>query len=397
MKTCLKTSTAASLLLLLFTLVSGKGGGEVSNPERPSLAEKVVRDCALVIEGELVQITGDTREATFLEDLAVAARRRGAHPLITLRGDRLSRRLFDDVPAKYDAQTPEFARRLAGLVDVSLIVESEDESSLAGVPGDRLAASSKANAPVWSLLRKRGVRVVWLGNGLYPSAARARQLRLVESELAALFRHALAVDYVKMHARGEALRKTLAAARELRLTNPSGTDLRMTVAGRTVGVNDGVIGPEKRKQGGSACWAWLPAGEVFLTPVTATAAGKVVVDRCLFEGSEVRDLTLTVKAGKVVELKSSSGGERLRAVYDAAPPGKDVLSTLDVGINPNARGTGKSPPRTSIPAGVVTVGIGNNTWAGGNVSIAFSLPGSLTDATLTVDGKTVVEHGILKD
>jgi aminopeptidase len=350
-----------------------------------------------VAEGELVQITGEPRDATLLEDLAVAVRRRGAHPLVTLRSDRLARRLFDEVPARYDAQVPEFARKLAGLVDVSLILESEDESALAGVPAARLAAASNATAPVWALLRKRNVRVVWLGNGLYPSATRARQLGLTEPELAALFRAALAVDYAKMSARGAALKKTLSEAKELRLTDADGTDLTMGVAGRPVGVNDGVIGPEKRKQGGAACWAWLPAGEVYLTPAPGTARGKVVIDRCLFEGKEVRGLTLTVRDGKVTSLTAASGGERLRTVYEAAPAGKDVLSSLDVGINPDARGTGKTPPLTFIPAGVVTVGIGNNTWAGGDVAITFTLQGSLPAATLTIDGKPVVERGVLKE
>jgi hypothetical protein len=49
-----------------------------------------------------------------------------------------------------------------------------------------------------------------------------------------------------------------------------------------------------------------------------------------------------------------------------------------------------------MPAGMVTVGIGNNLYAGGNnknsFGDAFHLPGS----TLTIDGKILVEKGILK-
>jgi leucyl aminopeptidase (aminopeptidase T) len=390
-------SAGVAVSFALLPLLAFGAAGAGPRDHSAGLADKVVGGCAGVAEGELVQITGDPRDVALLEDLAVAVRRRGAHPLVTLRSDRLARRLFDEVPEKFDAQVPELNRRLAGLLDAWIQTDADDESALSGVPAARVAASGKAGAPVWALLRKRGVRVVWLGNGLYPTAARARQLGMSEAELKALFRAALDVDYERMHARGDALRASLSLVKELRLTAPNGTDLKMGIAGRSAGVNDGVIGPEKRKQGGAACWAWLPAGEVFVTPVSGTAEGKLVVDRCLFEGKEVRGLTLNFKAGKVTEMAAESGGERLREVYREAPAGKDLLSSVEVGINPSAVRAGKPAPFTPIPSGVVTVAIGNNTWAGGDVAILFSLQGSLTGATLTIDGKSLVERGTLKE
>ena len=48
------------------------------------------------------------------------------------------------------------------------------------------------------------------------------------------------------------------------------------------------------------------------------------------------------------------------------------------------------------PAGIVTVGIGSNTWAGGDNSVNFGWTGHLADATVTIDGETVVEGGSLK-
>ena len=54
-----------------------------------ALAVKLVTQSARVREGELVQITGDVKDAEVLEDLAVQVRKQGAHPLVTLSSDRL--------------------------------------------------------------------------------------------------------------------------------------------------------------------------------------------------------------------------------------------------------------------------------------------------------------------
>jgi len=45
---------------------------------------------------------------------------------------------------------------------------------------------------------------------------------------------------------------------------------------------------------------------------------------------------------------------------------------------------------------MVTVGLGNNQWAGGENSAAFGLSSFLPGSTLKLDGKAIVENGTLK-
>jgi hypothetical protein len=49
-----------------------------------------------------------------------------------------------------------------------------------------------------------------------------------------------------------------------------------------------------------------------------------------------------------------------------------------------------------VPAGTVTVGVGNNVWAGGDNKTAYGYFVSLPGTTVTLDGKPVVEAGQLK-
>ena len=264
---------------------------------------------------------------------------------------------------------------------------------MAGVPAERLTAIRKAAAPVFPLLLKRNVPHGGLGNGLYPTASRAKQYGLTEEELAKVFWDGLNVDYARMQSTGEELQKVLSTGKEMQLTNANGTDLKVKIEKRPVFVSDGNLTPEKVKKGRSAVQTWLPAGEVYVAPVAGSAEGKVVIDRVFYEGKEVIGLTMTLKSGKVTELTAKSGGERLLEMYKAAGPGKEQFAVVDIGINPNVRLPKGGKVLVFMAAGMVSVWIGNDTWAGGDNNASFDLGGFLPGSALKLDGKVIVENG----
>src|SRR5215213_6257188 len=69
------------------------------------LAERIVRQSAGVKEGEVVLISSGAENLELLENIAVQVRKAGGFPLITVGSDRLAKRLYTDVPEKYDTQT----------------------------------------------------------------------------------------------------------------------------------------------------------------------------------------------------------------------------------------------------------------------------------------------------
>lgn len=360
-----------------------------------SVAEKVVAQSAGVGEGDLVLIFGSDEDLPLLEDVAIEVRKRGGDPLVAVGTDRLTRRMYDEVPAKYDSQTPEMMLKLAGMVDVIINTEAGEGGTLAGVAPERVAARGKAFAPVGELMQKRGVRSVALGNGLYPSAERAEQFGISRDALADMMYGGVDADYQALQSSGQQVRKVLAAGRELHITNPNGTDLKVGIAGRPITVNDGVISAEDRKKGGAATSVWLPAGEVYLTPVPGTGDGTVVVDRLFFQGKPIDELRLEFKGGKLTSMTAKSGLEPLQAAYNAAGPGKDVVGVIDIGINPGIKSPDRSPVHVWGKAGTVTVSVGNNTWAGGSNQVSFGLAAYSPGSTLTVDGKPLVQDGRL--
>jgi leucyl aminopeptidase (aminopeptidase T) len=303
--------------------------------------------------------------------------------------------MYDEVPAKYDTLPPEGTLKLAGLVDVVIGTEAGEPRLLKGVPAERIAARAKAFARVSQTMRQRGVRSVILGNGLYPSAEQAEQFGIAQDELAEMMYSGVDTDYREIQAAGEQVRKILAAGKEVRITHPNGTDLRMRIAGRPISVNDGVVSAREAKPNSSESTVWLPAGDVYLIPVPGTAAGTLVSEQQFVRGDRVEGLRLEFKDGKLLSMTAKSGLEPLKASYDAAGPGKDVLSVLNIGINPSLKVPDDNPIHAWSKAGRVTVVVGNNTWAGGTNQVNFALSPSSPGATLTVDGKPLIQDGKL--
>jgi aminopeptidase len=358
-----------------------------------SAAEKVVAQSAGVKEGDLVLIFGSDEDLPLLEDIAIEVRKRGGTSLVSVGTEQLRRRMYDEVPAKYDSQVPEMTLKLAGIVDVIINTEAGEGRTLRGVPPERLAATGKAFAPVGELMRKRGVRTVALGNGLYPSAERAEQFGVSRDELAAMMYGGVDADYPALQAAGQQVRNVLAAGKQLHITNPNGTDLKVGISNRPITVNDGIISAEDRKKGGAATSVWLPAGEVYLTPVPGTAEGTVIVDQFFFQGKPIEGLRLEFKGGKLTSMTAKEGLEPLKAAYDAAGPGKDLLGVIDIGINPGIKSPDRSPLHVWGKAGTVTVSVGDDTWAGGNNQVNFGMAAYSPGSTATVDGKPIVQDG----
>ncbi len=366
-------------------------------PDTEALARKLVNECAAIKEGELVLISGGTRDQELLENIAVNVRQLGAFPLLTIGSDRLTKRLFDDVPAKFDTQTPELDMKLANIITSAITIEfNETEGLLSKVPPERLAAVQKSMMPVNDLMLRRGVKAVSLGNGIYPTQANATRYGLSKDELSRIFWSAVNADYSTLQSAGEAIKNTLASGTELHLTNPNGTDLTVKINKRPVFVSDGVISAADIKAGGPATQVWLPAGEVYTAPVAGSAEGTVVVNRAFFHDKEINDLRLTFKAGKVTAMTAKSGIDTLQKAYDAAGPGKDAFAVIDIGINSAIPVSGDNKLQAWMQAGMVTIGFGDNTWAGGENKVNFMFAGFCPGSTLTLDGKTIVDKGTLK-
>ena len=373
--------------------INNKGG----TIDYEALAQKLVNQCAKIHEGEIVLITGGVSEVELLENIAVNVRKLGAFPLIAIGSDRITRRMFTEVPVKYDSQTPELNLKLLSFVTAIISVDySVTPGLLADIPPERFITIGKASTPVTELLVNRKVKGVSLGNGLYPTEAQAKQFGLTLKELSDIFWSGVNVDYTKLEGTGKSVKTILSGGKEIQITNTNGTDIKMRIENRQVLVSDGSLSEEDLGKGYASSQVYLPAGEVFLSPVKGSVEGKVIVDRLFYQDKEINGLTLIFQKGKLISMTAKSGIEPLKKLYDAAESGKEEFAFIDLGINPNVTIKPDSKLVAWMPAGMITVGIGNNIWAGGENKNPFAYNFFLPGSTIKVDGKVLVENGILK-
>jgi aminopeptidase len=259
---------ASSLLGILLVALSlaalrAQDGTKTEFKHNPdSLANKLIAQCARVKEGDMVRITGRARDVELLESLKVEAEKLGADTVVTLTSsERTMRLLYADGPAKYDSRMSPLWLKLAETVTVAVTIDidsAESQAALANIPAERINARTAANLKSLETALKRNVRQVFLGNGLYPTDARAKQLGLSKADLAKLFYDGFDVDLGKLQATAEAVRKVLSGGKKAHITTPEGTDLTMVIANRPSFVTDGVLSDDRLKKGGAACLPWLP-------------------------------------------------------------------------------------------------------------------------------------------
>src|SRR5207237_10867680 len=113
------------------------------------LAGRLVTQSAGVKEGDVVLVTGGSQDQELLEDIAVNVRKAGAFPLVSINSDRMAKRMYTDVPDKYDTQRDQWGMKVADAANVTIVIESNlTEGLFADADPKRMAARAKANEPI---------------------------------------------------------------------------------------------------------------------------------------------------------------------------------------------------------------------------------------------------------
>lgn len=359
------------------------------------LAQRIVTQSAGVKEGEIVLISGSVRDMELLENIVTEVQKVGGYPMLDINSERMAKRSYTDVDTKYDTKEPKLGLALAKIANVTINLDSQEtDNLLADIPPARLAARSKAGQPVGAEFIKNKVRNVNVGNELYPTEWRAKRYEIPLDNFSKLFWEGVNIDYTNLQATGEKARTAL-TGKELEITHPNGTSLKLNIESKPAYISDGIISADDIAKGNLD--VYLPAGEAAVIPAANSGDGKFVIEKDYFQGKEITNLTLTFAGGKLTSMTGEGPGfAALKADYDERGEGKDLLSYVDIGINPNYSLSPSSKYGNWVSAGMVSVGTGNNTWAGGTNNADGAAGGHLAGATVKIDGKTIVENGVLK-
>jgi leucyl aminopeptidase (aminopeptidase T) len=156
------------------------------------------------------------------------------------------------------------------------------------------------------------------------------------------------IDYGALRERAAALKDVLDKGKEVCVTSPAGTDVRVSIAGRKAIPDDGDLTlPGKM--------ANLPCGETFISPAIGGSGGTLVFDGSvtLLDRSVIPQIPIrvTFKDGYVTDV---AGGIEARDLLDVIKKGEQMararglvveeknarhLGEMGIGLNPKARPT----------------------------------------------------------
>jgi leucyl aminopeptidase (aminopeptidase T) len=237
---------------------------------------------------------------------------------------------------------------------------------------------------------ERGIRNVGLPLALL-TRERAKVYGLKFESWKKAMSNALGMDLKKMAKKGREVAAMLEKAREVHLTAANGTDLTFELNRRPVHVDDGII--DKEDLAKKSLDAQLPAGSVLTTIVENSGNGKVYFDRPLQTmGLNVTGIEWKFKDGKLTIMKATKNLEPISKQFEKASGDKDKISFLQIGLNPKAE---YRYLMDYIVEGAVQIGIGDNEYIGGKNSSSFGSVATMGNATLDIDGRTIIKKGQL--
>ena len=127
----------------------------------------------------------------------------------------------------------------------------------------------------------------------------------------------------------------------------------------------------------------------------ASALGTVVVPRVTYRGKDVTNLKLTFKDGRITTIEADQNSEVIRKSLELGTGDMDVLSVVDLGINPASHPMEESDYYSWEMAGMITITTGINQWAGGDIVSDVGLTLHLASSSLVLDGKEIIHEGTL--
>lgn len=204
----------------------------------------------------------------------------------------------------------------------------------------------------------------------------------------AMFERAVPVDYDALTREGAAIAALLTQADEVRITSAQGSDLTLSVAGRSGRNDDGDL----RAPG---AFGNLPAGEGYVAPVEHVGNGILVVDGSLAGHGRLDEPVVIAIADGRLARASGDVGRQLEAALDAGGPLGRHVAEFAIGTNPAARITGNILEDEKV-RGTCHVAFGSSAGIGGVNQAGVHLDAVLREPTVTIGDTLVVQAGRLR-
>ncbi len=351
-----------------------------TDPRWERLAQVVVNWSTRVGHGDRVLITMVEPETfPLVQAVHEAVVRAGGTAFVEFQASSLERDLLLHGSAAQVEVVPEIQWQAMQWADVSIAIRGAGElEELSHVSAGRIASRRGAVGRV-SALRTETTRWVIVR---VPSEGLARRANMTLPDLASAFFEATIRDWAGEAPGYQQVANLFRGAREVRIVG-RGTDLTMSIAGRTWAIDDGRIN--------------LPGGEIFTSPIETSAEGVITFEHpAFFAGREIPGICLRFEQGAVVEATADANEDLLEGLLDL-DGGSRRLGELGFGLNPALSVLCGDLLLDEKVAGTVHIALGRSypQCGGENQSaLHWDIVKDLREGgTVDVDGRTIFTDG----
>jgi leucyl aminopeptidase (aminopeptidase T) len=273
----------------------------------------------------------------------------------------------------------EAVRDAAARANADAVLAIMDERATDGTEPPRSLAAALKACDVFIAPTSRSLSHTQARKQASDDGARGATMPGVTTDMLA---RVMAVDFQTMAARSQAVARLLDQADSAHLTCPAGSDFRLDLSGRQGIADDGNL-----TQPGA--FGNLPCGEGFIAPLNGE--GTIFASSLAPLGLSPEPARLIVSDGHIVDGDGGLGPEYLERLRVHGTDGTN-LAELGIGTNDRAMLTGNVLEDEKI-LGTVHVAFGASAGIGGTVSVPIHLDVVITDASLRIDGTTVLDNG----
>lgn len=359
-----------------------------------AVGRALVERAAALRRGEELLVASWTHTLPWATACVAEARRRGARATLILEDEGTFWRSIEVAPATRSWAGISPAVRAALLEADALIYfpGPADRPRLRALPparGSPFHGVDDAWLALCRTARVRGIRCL-LGHA---SDAQGNRWNIPGALWRSqMIRAIVDSDPVATGAVGAKAARVLAKGRELHLTAPNGTNVRLRLRRRAPWVDDGRIGRENRLHRPSV--TTVPGGTVVVAVDERSAHGTAIADRPSFlSQGRVDGGQWDLERGRLTEYWYTDGSDAFEIEFATAPKGREVLGLFALGLNPAV--PAGVPHAEDASAGTVTLAIGGNAAYGGSNTCRYLSWLTLGEATVAVDGVPLVDRGEL--
>src|SRR5213594_1201136 len=322
-----------------------------------ALAKNVVRRSLHIQPKENVIVECWNHGLDAAKEIVYQLRAVGARPMLLLEDEETHWRSVEDLPPTKLGQVS--ASEWAALAKADAYVFFPGPADIARYRKnmEKSQAATSYNSDWYRRAERAGLRGARVLLG-YVSRERARSYGFEFDAWRDMILRASSVDFNAIARKGKKLAALLSKDAEVEVSAPNGTRFVCELKGRAAQSDDGIVR--------------------FDRPVP-------------YLGLQVTDVAFQFKDGKAT-WSAGTNEESIRSQYGRATGAKDRLGWLQIGLNPAAS---YGFLQDDLVAGAIEIGIGDNSEYGGKNHSNFGFQGRLSNATVRVGKKVVVNKGRL--